>query len=758
MTTIHVVKRDGTREVADVSKISQVLQWAAEGLDVSVSQVELASHVQLFDGIATENIHDLMIKSAADLISVENPDYQIMAGRLNIFHLRKKAYGQFTPPSFRDHVINMVDLGKYDPEILENYTIQELDELGQYIKHERDLNLAYAATKQYQGKYLVQDRHGEGVLYETPQMALMAIAAYIFPGQPLSVVKEFYDALSLHEISLPTPIMAGVRTPTRQFSSCTVMECGDSLDSINATASAIVKYISKRAGIGVAINSVRAVGSKVGSGEIRHTGVIPFIKHFQTAVKSCSQGGVRGGAATLFYPMWHYETPELLVLKNNRGTEESRARHLDYGVLINKYLYRLLQTDADMYLFSPNDVPGLLDAFYADQDKFAELYEKYAADPAVRKRKVRAQELFLSLASERSSTGRIYIGNIDHMNNHSSFNPELAPIKQSNLCMEIALPTEAFSDVNGAEGEISLCTLAAFNLGSIEDLSRLERLAYLLVAALDNLLDYQEYPIGIAESSTGMRRPLGIGVINYAYYLAKNGFNYGDKGALNLTHRTFEAMQYYLIKASIELTKTKGSNGDLASRYQEGILPIDTYYKGVDAICDEPLHMDWEGLRKDLMLYGIRNSTLTALMPSETSSQIANATNGIEPPRGLMSVKASKDGILRQLVPDVGTLADTYQLAWNLNNKDYLNNVAIMQKFVDQSISANTYYDPARYPNGKVPAVEVLKDILYAYRMGVKTLYYHNTRDGSDESRLQETLDSATTETPVEEDCDSCKI
>jgi ribonucleoside-diphosphate reductase alpha chain len=527
--------------------------------------------------------------------------------------------------------------------------------------------------------------------------------------------------------------MAGVRTPTRQFSSCVLIECGDSLDAINATSASIVKYVSQRAGIGINAGGIRALGSPIRNGEAYHTGCIPFYKHFQTAVKSCSQGGVRGGAATLFYPIWHLEVESLLVLKNNRGVEENRVRHLDYGVQINKLMYTRLIKGGEITLFSPHEVPGLYDAFFADQDEFERLYVQYENDPSIRKEKIKAVELFGILAAERAQTGRIYIQNVDHCNTHSPFDPTVAPVKQSNLCLEIALPTKPLQHVNDPEGEIALCTLSAFNLGALENLDELENLSDLIVRALDNLLDYQDYPIPAAHTSTMNRRPLGVGVTNFAYYLAKNGVKYSDGSANGLVHKTFEAVQYFLLKASNELAKERGACPKFEETvYSRGILPIDTYKREVDDFCEEPLHYFWETLREDIREFGLRNSTLTALMPCETSSQITNSTNGIEPPRGYVSVKASKDGIMKQVVPGYTELREQYELLWNIpNNIGYLQLVGIMQKFVDQSISANTNYDPSLFPNDKVPMKQLLQDLLTAYKYGVKTLYYHNTRDGA---------------------------
>lgn len=757
--SLLVTKRDGRKETINLDKIHRVIDWAAEGLEnVSVSQVELRSHIQFYDGIKTADIHETIIKAAADLISREAPDYQYLAARLAVFHLRKKAYGQFEPPKLYDHVSRLVEMGKYDKHLLTDYSAEEFEQMDGFIDHWRDMNFSYAAVKQLEGKYLAQNRV-TGEIYESAQFLYMLVATCLFSGYPratrLDYVKRFYDAVSMFKISLPTPIMSGVRTPTRQFSSCVLIECGDSLDSINATSSAIVKYVSQRAGIGINAGRLRALGSPIRGGEAFHTGCIPFYKHFQTAVKSCSQGGVRGGAATLFYPMWHLEVESLLVLKNNRGVEANRVRHMDYGVQINKLMYQRLVKGEDITLFSPSDVPGLYDAFFADQDEFERLYTLYEQDSSIRQRRIKAVELFSLMMQERASTGRIYVQNVDHCNTHSPFDAAVAPIRQSNLCLEIALPTKPLDDVNDDSGEIALCTLSAFNLGAIDSLDDLGELATLAVRALDALLDYQDYPIPAAKRGAMGRRTLGVGVINFAYYLAKHGVRYSDGSANNLTHRTFEAIQYYLLKASNDLARERGACPWFnETTYAQGILPIDTYKKDLDAIVSEPLHYDWEALRADIKQHGLRNSTLSALMPSETSSQISNATNGIEPPRGLVSIKESKDGILRQVVPESIRLQKGYELLWEMPiNDGYLHLVGVMQKFVDQAISANTNYDPSRFPAGKVPMKQLLKDLLTAYKFGVKTLYYQNTRDGAEDA--QEDMQAT-----QQDDCesDACKI
>lgn len=765
---ITVEKRDGRREPIDYEKINRVVLWAKENLtDVSASEVILKAKLNFYDGMPTTMIHEALTRSAANLISESSPDYQILAARLAIFHIRKNVYGDFEPIHLFEQVKRVIGLGLYDPELLNMYTEDEFNIMNGMLDHSRDLNFAYAAIKQLEGKYLVQNRATQE-LHESPQMLYILVAACLFSSYPketrLSYVRRFYEATSLFKISLPTPIMSGVRTATRQFSSCVVIEGGDNLDAINAATSAITKYASQRAGIGINLGMLRGQGMPIRNGEAYHTGSIPFFKYAQAAVKSCSQGGVRGASATLFYPLWHIDVESFLVLKNNRGVEENRVRHLDYGVQINGFLYKRLIKNEKISLFSPgkNECPGLYDAFFEDQEEFARLYTLYENDPSIPRKTVNAMDLFPLLGQERASTGRKYIQHVDHCNTHSSFIPRKAPIRMSNLCMEITLPTKPLEYDRDPDGEISLCTLIAFNLGQIESLDDFEELSDLAVRAIDALIDHQDYPVVAARNATLARRSIGTGLINYAYYLAKNGVKYSDGSANELTHQTVEAMQYYLIKASVNLAKEFGPCSKFSdTKYSEGILPIDTYNRNVDKICSTPLRYDWEALRQEILTHGMRNSTLTAFMPSETSSQISNATNGVEPPRGFVSVKSSKEGILKQVVPDLRLLRAQYELLWDLpGNKGKLDLMAIMQKFVDQSISTNCDYDPLKFPEGKVPMKTILKDMMYAYQMGIKTLYYHNTRDGA--SDAQGSLEHALLDVPpaeevlASEDDDGC--
>lgn len=731
---MQVVKRSGQSEPLNKDKIYEVLEWACQGLSsANPDTVLVQAKMHFIDGMATSEIHDAIIKAASDLISETQPDYQYVAGRLLMTKLRKESFGVHEPPRFVDHVVEMINLGKYDMELRDNYTLSMINELGDYIDHDRDMDYTYASMCTWRDKYLVQDRT-TGQIFESPQQAIMLIGMALFAEyeDSVSYCKKFYDAVSLQKISLPTPIMGGVRTPTRQFSSCVLIESGDSLDSINGTANAIVEYISQRAGIGINAGRIRSLGSPIRGGEAYHTGCIPFYKHFQTAVKSCSQGGIRGGAATLFYPWWHKDVESFIVLKNNKGTEDNRVRHLDYGVQLNGFFYKKVLANESVDLFCPNAVPALYETFFEDQEAFEAVYKKAQADTSIPRKTVKAKQLLMDIASERAATGRIYIQNVDHCNEAGPFDPLLAPVKQSNLCVEIALPTSPLSARNIHQGEIALCTLAAFNLGELDNLEDLAELSDIIVRALDALLDYQGYPHPAGKKAKG-RRALGVGVINYAYYLAKNGVKYSDGSANNLTHELFEAIQYNLLKASNNLAKEEGACYKFdETKYYRGQTCVDWYNKNVDKLHSAEYKCDWASLGEDIKEYGLRNSTLTALMPAETSANICNATNGIEPPRDLVVTKGSKSAPFKVVVPEIQKLFDKYELLWDIpNNKGYLDLVAIMQKFVDQAISSNTNYNPYRYDNNLVPMKEIVQDILIAYRNGVKTMYYHNTFDGS---------------------------
>lgn len=766
MTQITVSKRDGAKTPLDLEKIHRVVFWATEGITgVSPSEVEIKSHIQFYNGIKTSTIQETLIKSAADLITEDTPNYQYVAGRLINYHLRKEVYGTYEPWALLRLVKFNVDLGFYDASLLDVYTEDEWNFMDTFINHKRDENFTYVAMEQWRGKYLVQNRAHKQI-FETPQIAYMLIAATLFQTYPketrLQWVREYYDAISLHDISLPTPVMAGVRTPQKQFSSCVLIETDDSLDSINATASSIVKYVSQKAGIGIGAGRIRAIGSPIRKGDAYHTGVIPFFKHFQSAVKSCSQGGVRGGAATLYFPLWHLEAEDLLVLKNNKGTEENRVRHVDYGVQFNKLMYERLISGGDITLFSPADVPELYDAFFADQDKFKELYERAERNTKLRKKTVNAGALFGSFMQERKDTGRVYLMNVDHANTHSPFKEDIAPIKMSNLCTEIDLPTVPLKDINDPDGRIALCTLSAINWGNVKKPADFERMCTLAVRGLDALLSYQGYPILAAELATKEFRPLGVGIINFAYFLAKNDVSYSDPAALPVVDEYAEAWSYYLIKASADLAREQGPCTrwqDL--KYADGKLPIDTYKKEVDELVPHVERMPWRSLREQILTFGIRNATLMALMPAETSAQISNATNGIEPPRSYVSIKQSKDGVLKQVVPEYRRLKNKYELLWNQKSPEgYLKICAVLQKYIDQGISINTSYNPQFYEDEKIPMSTMLQHLLMCYKYGAKQLYYFNTYDGQGEIDIDK-LNASQPLAQIEdsqEDCESCVI
>lgn len=763
MTNIQVTKRDGKTEPLDLEKMHNVVFFATENITgVSASEVEIKSHLSFFTGISSTEIQETLIKSAADLISEETPNYQFVAGRLINYHLRKIVYGQYEPKALLEIIKDNVERKAYDPEILEKYTEEEINQLDSFINHARDEVQTYAAMEQWRGKYLVQNRV-TGEIFETPQVAYMMIAATLFAEYSqetrMQYVKDYYDAISTFDVSLPTPVMAGVRTPQRQFSSCVLIETADSLDSINATTSSIVKYVSQKAGIGIGAGSVRALGSPIRSGDAYHTGVIPFYKMFQAATRSCSQGGVRNGAATLYYPIWHYEVEDLLVLKNNKGTEDNRVRHMDYGVQFNKLMYERLIANDNITLFSPSDVPGLYDAFFNDQDKFKELYETAERNTRLRKKTIRAIDLFSSFMEERKNTGRIYLMNVDNANSHSAFKEEIAPVKQSNLCCEINLPTKPLNDFNDEDGEIALCTLSAINWGNIKKPEDFEKPCDLAVRGLDALLTYQNYPVKAAENSTMKRRPLGVGIINLAYWMAKNDMTYTNPDLAMIDEYT-EAWSYYLIKASADLAKEQGAcPGTDETKYGDGLTPNQTYKQEVDELVPHTERMPWESLREQLKKTGIRNSTLMALMPAETSAQISNSTNGIEPPRAYVSVKQSKHGVLKQVVPEYRRLKNKYELLWNQASPEgYLQIMSVMQKYIDQGISVNTSYNPSFYEDEKIPMSIMLQHLLMFYKYGGKQLYYFNTNDGQGEidvGKMDQPLEDIAED---EEACDSCTI
>ena len=768
MSDISVVKRNGGVETLDLDKVHNMVELACRDLGgVSESQVEMNANLQFFDGIKTGDIQEILIRSANDLISLESPNYQFVAARLLLFGLRKQVFGEHPDdaPHILDHVHECVDEGVYDKHLIKAYTEEEWSEIDGYIDYGRDYLFTYAGLRQVADKYLVQDR-STGRLFETPQQMYIMIAATLFQNYPqetrLDYVRRYYEAISKHKINIPTPVMAGVRTPLRQFASCVLVDVDDTLDSIFSSDMAIGRYVAQRAGIGINAGRIRGINSKIRGGEVQHTGVVPFLKKFESTVRCCTQNGIRGGSATVHFPIWHQEIEDILVLKNNKGTEDNRVRKLDYSIQISKLFYERFIGNKSISLFSPHDVPGLYDAFGTDE--FDDMYVAYESDETIPRTTVGAQDLILGMLKERAETGRVYLMNIDHCNSHSSFKDK---VNMSNLCQEITLPTDPISHIDDDAGEIALCILSAINVGKITRIEEMENLCDLTVRALEELIDYQEYPVAAARRSTLARRSLGIGFIGLAHYLAKNGVKYDEQGAWDLTHKLTEAFQYNLLKASNEIAKEKGAcEGFHRTKYIDGILPIDTYKKDVDSITSEPLHYDWDSLRADIEEHGLRHSTLSAQMPSESSSVVSNATNGIEPPRDYLSVKKSKKGPLKQIVPQFNSLKNNYTLLWDMpSNEGYIKIVAVMQKFFDQAISGNWSYNPENYTNNEVPVSVMANDWLTTYKYGWKTSYYQNTYDNKKD--VDEESNAAATEALIndilsgvesEEECDSCKV
>ena len=764
-----VRKRNGSVEPLNLEKIHKMTAEACDGLGsaVSASQVEMNSGIQFYDGITTAEIQEILVRSASDLISLDAPNYQFVAARLLLFGLRKQVFGPEWVnghPSILEHCYKCVGDGLYDGEILRKYTAEEWAKIDTFIDHDRDLLFTYAGLRQVADKYLVQDR-SSGQVYETPQYMYIMIAATLFRDYPqetrLDYVKRYYDAISKHKINIPTPIMAGVRTPLRQFASCVLVDSDDTLDSIFTSDMAIGRYVAQRAGIGINAGRIRGVNSKIRGGEVAHTGVIPFLKKFESTVRCCTQNGIRGGSATVHFPIWHQEIEDIIVLKNNKGTEDNRVRKLDYSIQTSKLFYERFIQDGDITLFSPHDVPGLYDAFGTDE--FDALYKGYESDGSIPKKTVRAQALILDLLKERAETGRMYLMNIDHCNSHSSFKDK---VNMSNLCQEITLPTDPLQHIDG-EGEIALCILSAINVGKLKSLDDMEELCDLAVRGLEELIDYQQYPVKAAEASTTNRRSLGVGYIGLAHYLAKQGVSYGDPEALKKVHALTESFQYNLLKSSNQIAKEKGACGYFhRTKYADGILPIDTYKTDVDELVAPEYKYDWDSLRSSIQEFGLRHSTLSAQMPSESSSVVSNATNGIEPPRGYLSVKKSKKGPLKQIVPQYNSLKSAYTLLWDMpDNSGYINVVAVMQKFFDQAISGNWSYNPENYPNNEVPVSVMAGDFLNTYKYGWKTSYYQNTYDNKSDDVEEPKEEKQSVEDLLtqilnteEEACDSCAI
>ena len=762
MTT--VVKRDGTTESLNLDKVHKMVELACKDLaGVSESQVEMNANLQFFDGISTDDIQEILIRSANDLISLDAPNYQFVAARLLLFSLRKSVYDSHPDdhPTVYTQVQRGVDWGVYDKDLLNYYSEDEWNVLDGFIDHDRDYLFTYAGLRQVTDKYLVQDR-SSGRIYETPQFMYMLIAATLFAQYPtetrINYVRRYYDAISRHKVNIPTPIMGGVRTPLRQFASCVLVDVDDTLDSIFSSDMAIGYYVAQRAGIGINAGRIRGINSKIRGGEVQHTGVVPFLKKFESTVRCCTQNGIRGGSATVHFPIWHQEIEDIIVLKNNKGTEDNRVRKLDYSIQISKLFYERFIGNQDISLFSPHDVPGLYDAFGTDD--FDDLYNRYESNPLIPRSTVNAQQLILDLLKERAETGRLYLMNIDHCNTHSSFKDK---VNMSNLCQEITLPTDPINHIDEDAGEIALCILSAINVGKLKNLDEMEELCDLTVRGLEELIDYQSYPVAAARRSTLSRRSLGVGFIGLAHYLAKKGFKYEDPDALREVHQLTEAFQYYLLKASNKIAEEKGPcDAYERTKYHDGILPIDTYKKEVDELAAPEYNYDWNSLRDDIKKFGLRHSTLSAQMPSESSSVVSNATNGIEPPRDYLSIKKSKKGPLKQIVPQYNSLKNNYTLLWDMpSNKGYIEIVAVMQKFFDQAISGNWSYNPTQFPNNEIPVSVMAQDFLTTYKYGWKTSYYQNTYDNKkDEEQVEQQLQDLVNDilSGDEAECDACNV
>ena len=740
MTTINVKKHNGTFEPLNLEKIHKVVEYAARNLEkVSASQIEINANLQFYDGITTSDIQRVLIRSASDLISLEAPNYQYAASRLLLYSLRKNVFNwkfDSSPPTIKKHISNCVKINVYERMTLDSYTDEEFKEVDTYLDHTRDYNFTYAGLRQIIDKYLVQNRKTKKI-YETPQYMYMMIALTLFASyddeKRLKYVKNYYDAISLHKINLPTPILAGVRTKLRNYASCVLVDVGDSLDSIFASNTAVGKYTASRSGIGLNFSRIRSINSSIGDGNVQHTGIIPFLKVFESTVKSCHQNSLRGGSLTSHLNIWHKEIMDYIVLKNNKGIESNRVRGIDLCVKISRIFYERFINDQEITLFNPNQVQELEECYGTHQfDYLYDYYEKNIDKLKIDYSKVKAREVFFEILKERNQTGRVYIMNIDHCNYHSSF---IDRIHMSNLCQEITLPTTPINDKT-EEGEIALCILSAINLSKIKNLKEIEKIADLAVRALDSLISYQDYLFPEAKKSAVDRRPLGIGFIGLAHYLAKNGVKYSDNSALEIVHKVSEYLQFYCLKASNQLAKEMGKcKLYYKTKYSRGVLPIDSYKKEIDEYANFKLELPWEELRRDIDVYGVRNSTLTAQMPSESSSVTASTTNGVEPVRGHLQVKKSKKGVLRLIVPDYDKLKNKYEIVWDIKDNDgYLKIISVIQKFFDQSISANTYYNPEHYDDNEIPISILVKDVINAYKYGLKTLYYQNTFDGKEDN------------------------
>ena len=728
---IRVKKRNGRLEEFNVEKIHQVVEWACKGVNgVSLSDIELNAELALHDKIPSTEIHDILIDSANDLISEEEPNYQFVAAKLLNFKLRKDVWGGYNPPRLFDHIKDLVKLDLYDPSVKSAYTKEEINKLGEYIKHDRDYLFTYSGLQQMVDKYLLKNRN-TGVLYESPQFAYMLIAMVLFMDygdDRIRRVKEAYDYFSTFKINLPTPVMAGVRTKIRQFASCVLVDVGDSLDSITSSVASVAKYTARRAGIGLNFGRIRPLNSPIRGGEVIHTGVIPYLKLFESAVKATSQNGIRGGSATVNIPFWHYEIEDVMVLKNNGGTDDNRVRKLDYCIQFSKVFYERLIKDEEITLLSPAECEGLYDAF--GHEEFDDLYLEYESRSNLQfSKKIKARKLAELFARERLETGRIYAMNVDHCNQNGSWDVD---VKMTNLCVEITHPTKPLNHIDDPEAEIGICILSAINLIEINNDDELQKACEITIRLLNALIDYQDYPIKAGETFTLNRRSLGVGITNLAGFLAKNKLSYYAPESLEVVDEWMEKIQYYLLDASCKMAEESGACPKFdETKYAKGLCPYDWANDNAKKIVKRKPSMDWKGLKKRIKEHGLKNSTVSAIMPCESSSVIQNSTNGVEPVRRLLTYKKAKNGMLKQLVPSFHKNRKYYDLAFDFQtNKPLMDMIATLQKWLDMSISTNSYYNYAHHEGGSIPLSVIIKDLVYAYKVGVKTLYYANSPDG----------------------------
>jgi ribonucleoside-diphosphate reductase alpha chain len=773
MTKIQVQKRNGNREPLDIQKWqAQITKVCSNVADVSQSMIEIKSQPHFYDRITTREIDEITLRAIVDLIDVEsNPDvghvnYQYVAGKQRLSMLRKDVYGSYTPPSLYNIVVKNVTTGLYTPELLEWYTPEDWDRMEDTIDHTKDELYSYAAIEQLVEKYLVKNRATKEI-YETPQIRYMIAAATVFHKEEpnsarMRYIKDYYNAASDGLFTLATPVLAGLGTPTKQFSSCVLIRSDDDLDSIFASGEMMAKYASKRAGIGLEIGRLRSLGSPIRGGEIMHTGMIPFLKKWFGDLRSCSQGGIRNASATVFYPIWHYQFDDLIVLKNNQGTEETRVRFMDYGVVLSAFFWRRFKNKENITFFDPNEVPDLYEAFYKNTAQFEELYVKYEKRKDLRKKTMSAEEVFKGgILKERTDTGRIYLVYIDNVQDQGPFDPEYHTIYQSNLCCEILLPTKSFKRLDDDEGRIALCTLGSLNWGAFRNPEDMRRAARILHRSLNNILDYQDFLSIQSKLSNDEIRPLGIGITNLAYWHAKRNLKYGEKDALHDVKTWMEHLAYYLTEASVELAKERGAClGSEHTRYGQGVFPWELRAAGVNELTDFAPELDWETLRDNMKQYGVRNATQMAVAPVESSSVVINSTNGIEMPMSLISTKESKAGSLTQVVPEYTKLKNKYQLMWDQTDcADYLKTAAVIAAYVDQSISTNTFYNPAHWEDRKVPTTLIAKNLMQAHHWGLKTFYYSLINKAGSKATAEELPGVLE---PVdfddESDCIACKL